>query len=452
MNRMYEESHIQNIANAIRDKGVTGNFTVAQMAPAIENISTGGTLNKGFILNDEDRSITFYGNFYSSKLSTPYQYSSLSFSNSGVLNLLNFRGINSIRGLGNNKYHLGNFGVVEIVDNDFDFNLVRYPFEQILIIDTLDLANYFVNSYGGSSLLHVFFRNIANVEYLFDGGYVSESYKSCFANFSPNYTKVIDMGGLVVDMRTGLRPMFPSPVRGDSYLRLENMRILANNLAKTNLSFIDNATRQGVSFSYIYNIPNNIFYSLGYGSYNGTLIVESGCSLNNIRISAYYADYSTVYEDYNLDIDNYLLYPSNSHPLLKPWKFNNIVLNGDFYVKNRFIELPTETARRTIQENEVIKSEIIAMNGTYNNLKNSQVWPPMPGMSNYIKDITDEFIEDISVTVNYDDGIESFSRTYECDRYMVINYNKVSNVGWNIPYINARENKLLPWFIYHVKE
>ena len=60
--KAYEENDIRDIANSIRNKGQSGTFTVNQMAPAIDNIQTGGSLNQGYILNDEDRSITFYGN------------------------------------------------------------------------------------------------------------------------------------------------------------------------------------------------------------------------------------------------------------------------------------------------------------------------------------------------------------------------------------------------------
>lgn len=42
MNKLYEENDIQNIANSIRNKGVSGNFTVAQMASNIDNIPSGG--------------------------------------------------------------------------------------------------------------------------------------------------------------------------------------------------------------------------------------------------------------------------------------------------------------------------------------------------------------------------------------------------------------------------
>lgn len=40
--KAYNENDIQNIANSIRNKGVSGNFTVAQMASNIDNITTGG--------------------------------------------------------------------------------------------------------------------------------------------------------------------------------------------------------------------------------------------------------------------------------------------------------------------------------------------------------------------------------------------------------------------------
>ena len=41
--KAYNENDIQNIANSIRNKGVSGNFTVAQMASNIDNITTGGS-------------------------------------------------------------------------------------------------------------------------------------------------------------------------------------------------------------------------------------------------------------------------------------------------------------------------------------------------------------------------------------------------------------------------
>lgn len=52
MNKLYEENHIQDIANAIRNKNVSGTFTVAQMAPAINNIQTGGTVEYSCMLAD----------------------------------------------------------------------------------------------------------------------------------------------------------------------------------------------------------------------------------------------------------------------------------------------------------------------------------------------------------------------------------------------------------------
>lgn len=54
MNKLYEENHIQDIANAIRNKNVSGTFTVAEMAPAINNIQTGGTVEfDGILLSEE---------------------------------------------------------------------------------------------------------------------------------------------------------------------------------------------------------------------------------------------------------------------------------------------------------------------------------------------------------------------------------------------------------------
>lgn len=42
MNKLYEETDIQNIANAIREKaGTTGTFKVSEMADAVANIQTG---------------------------------------------------------------------------------------------------------------------------------------------------------------------------------------------------------------------------------------------------------------------------------------------------------------------------------------------------------------------------------------------------------------------------
>lgn len=41
MNKLYEETHIQGIANAIRAKGVSGQMTVAQMPGKIASIPTG---------------------------------------------------------------------------------------------------------------------------------------------------------------------------------------------------------------------------------------------------------------------------------------------------------------------------------------------------------------------------------------------------------------------------
>ena len=42
MNKLYEETDIQNIANAIREKaGTTDTFKVSEMADAVANIQTG---------------------------------------------------------------------------------------------------------------------------------------------------------------------------------------------------------------------------------------------------------------------------------------------------------------------------------------------------------------------------------------------------------------------------
>ena len=42
MNKLYEETDIQNIANAIREKaGTTDTFKVSEMAEAVANIQTG---------------------------------------------------------------------------------------------------------------------------------------------------------------------------------------------------------------------------------------------------------------------------------------------------------------------------------------------------------------------------------------------------------------------------
>lgn len=41
-NKLYEEDHIQAIANAIRSMGVEGSWTVAEMPQAIESIEGGG--------------------------------------------------------------------------------------------------------------------------------------------------------------------------------------------------------------------------------------------------------------------------------------------------------------------------------------------------------------------------------------------------------------------------
>ena len=44
MNKLYEETDIQNIANAIREKaGTTDTFKVSEMADAISNIESGNT-------------------------------------------------------------------------------------------------------------------------------------------------------------------------------------------------------------------------------------------------------------------------------------------------------------------------------------------------------------------------------------------------------------------------
>lgn len=43
-NKLYDETSIQNIANAIREKGITGTMTVSQMAGKILDIPSGGTL------------------------------------------------------------------------------------------------------------------------------------------------------------------------------------------------------------------------------------------------------------------------------------------------------------------------------------------------------------------------------------------------------------------------
>lgn len=48
MNKLYEETDIQNIANAIREKaGTTGTFKVSEMANAISNIKTIDTVIVG---------------------------------------------------------------------------------------------------------------------------------------------------------------------------------------------------------------------------------------------------------------------------------------------------------------------------------------------------------------------------------------------------------------------
>lgn len=41
--KLYEEGSIQNIANAIRAKGVSGSFTVGEMASAVSRISSGSS-------------------------------------------------------------------------------------------------------------------------------------------------------------------------------------------------------------------------------------------------------------------------------------------------------------------------------------------------------------------------------------------------------------------------
>ena len=70
-NKFYEENDIQNIANSIRNKGVSGNFTVAQMASNIDNISTGGEIFNypcvSFFNNTSSTVYTSTSSFYSKK-------------------------------------------------------------------------------------------------------------------------------------------------------------------------------------------------------------------------------------------------------------------------------------------------------------------------------------------------------------------------------------------------
>lgn len=50
--KLYEESSIQNIANAIRAKGVSGSFTVGEMASAVSRISSGSSPSGTIVIND----------------------------------------------------------------------------------------------------------------------------------------------------------------------------------------------------------------------------------------------------------------------------------------------------------------------------------------------------------------------------------------------------------------
>lgn len=194
-NKLYEESHVQNIANAIRSKsGESNTYTIGEMAGAIENIQSGTDLNAYY--NTDPVGFGFRYNIIQIIKRVPYvnTYNAISFENlfSGMAQLeevpeLDFTKVNSGYYMFYNCRSLTNIpdinapvlwncrGMFSECRNISTINLnlvgteTSYMFANCYNLQSVNIANHSLNNsqnmfWNCFNLKEVNFGNVANLK------------------------------------------------------------------------------------------------------------------------------------------------------------------------------------------------------------------------------------------------------------------------------------------------
>lgn len=300
MNKLYEENHIQDIANAIRNKNVSGTFTVAEMAPAINNIQTGGTVEfDGILLSEE---VYTSSNMF-------YSYSGIGYGATAIKML-------GVKDSPKSVFNLGQRGVFITEDDDPNvlYNLLDNNLRGLrkdTFRDNLSLVYKKRSGTSGGVFDSIKFYpwcgpNITDMSYAYynlrevmgspvcgpNVTDMSRTYNSCF-----NLTGSPVVGPNVVNMAyaySDCRNLTGSPVVGP---KVRNMTYAYNNC--TNLTGDLIIKNNALAISYAYSNCNNLNYhkevayldnigaSLGvfdYGNVSAGMLVANNCDDLRCRI------------------------------------------------------------------------------------------------------------------------------------------------------------------------